>query len=370
MNEEELRHRLALHFLPGIGPVLSRALISYCGSIENIFNIKKSHLEKIPGIGRERAALIQKKDLYEKAEKEILFMKKYGVKSLFYLDKEYPSRLKNCDDAPLMLFYKGTADLNSERMVAIVGTRFITAYGKDITNILIEELVKFKVVIISGLAYGVDVHAHKCAVHYNIPTIGVVAHGLDRIYPAEHKSTAEKMVLNGGIITEYPSSTNPDRENFPARNRIVAGMCDAIVVIESAVKGGALITAELGNDYNRDVFAIPGRTTDHFSKGCNQLIMKNKAMLFENADHIAEIMNWDINEKVKSKKRRNQLELFSTLNDQEKKLVEILKSNGQIAIDAIAIHADLPVSNVSATLLHLEFAGVLRSLPGKVYELI
>ena len=370
MEEEELKHRLALHLLPGIGPVSARALLSYCGSIENIFRKKKSQLEKIPGIGSERAKFIQKKDLFEKAEEEILFMKKHHIKSLFYLDKDYPIRLKNCEDAPLMLFYKGNVSLNSDRVIAIVGTRFITPYGKDMTEKLIAELAKYRVVIVSGLAYGVDVQAHKSAINNNMPTIGVVAHGLDRLYPSENKATADKMMLNGAIISEYPSKTNPDRENFPARNRIVAGMCDAVVVIESAEKGGALITAELANDYNRDVFAMPGRITDHFSKGCHQLIRKNKAMLFESAIDIAEIMNWDDNLKPNKQKTQNQMELFKTLNDDEKKLVEILRTGGLMGIDSIALNSGIPVSKVSAALLNLEFSGLLRSLPGKVYELI
>jgi len=370
MNEEELKYRLALHFLPGIGPVLARALLSYCGSIENIFTKKKSQLEKIPGIGKERAEMIQKKDLFEKAENEILFMRKNGIESLFYLDKGYPERLKNCYDSPLMLFYKGNIDLNMARMVAIVGTRFITPYGKNFTEKLIADLAKYKVIVVSGLAYGVDVQAHKSSVNNNVPTIGVVAHGLDRLYPSENKATAEKMMLNGGIITEYPSGTKPDRENFPARNRIVAGMSDAVIVIESAEKGGALITAELANDYNRDVFALPGRTTDHFSKGCHQLIRKNKAMLFENADHIAEMMNWIDDDNENKKKTVYQPELFTSLNADEQRLVEILKLNGQTGIDTLAANAGITVSKTSVSLLNLEFAGLLRSLPGKVYELI
>ncbi len=370
MNDEELKYRLALHFLPGIGPVLARSLLSYCGSIENIFNRKKSHLERIPGIGKERAGRIQKKDLFEKAEKEILFLKKNGIEPLFYLDKNYPERLKNCYDSPLMLFYKGSVDLNSHRMIAIVGTRFITPYGKDFTERLIADLVQYNVVVVSGLAYGVDVQAHKSAVNNNVPTIGVVAHGLDRLYPSDNKPTADKMLLNGGIVTEYPSGTKPDRENFPARNRIVAGMCDAVIVIESAEKGGALITAELANDYNRDVFALPGRTTDHFSKGCHQLIRKNKAMLFENAAQIAEMMNWIDDETKSRKKQYLQPELFTALSEDEKKILELLKLNNQMGIDALAVNAGMSVSRASVSLLSLEFAGLLRSLPGKVYELI
>ncbi len=370
INKEELRLQLALHFMPGIGPVLARALLSYCGSIENIFNRKKSQLEKIPGFGKERAALVKPKDLFEKADDEIIFMKNNGIVPIFYLDKDYPFRLKNCDDAPLMLFYKGNVNLNPKRMIAIVGTRFITPYGREVTAKLVEDLTELNVVIVSGLAYGVDVQAHKCAVQHNIPTIGVVAHGLDRLYPSENKAIAVKMLMNGGIISEYPSGTIPDRMNFPARNRIVAGMCDAVVVVESAEKGGALITAELANDYNRDVFALPGRITDYYSKGCHQLIRQNKAMLFENAAQIAEMLQWDDKLADRREKKENQLQLFMSFTDDEKKLVEFLKAERVSSIDSLSIHVSLPVSKVSAILLNLEFSGVLRSLPGKMYELI
>ncbi len=365
---DELKYRLALHFLPGIGPVSGRALLSYCGTIENIFRMKKSQLEKVPGIGKERASLIHKKDLFEGVDKEINYMEKNGIRPLYFLDKEYPARLKNCEDAPLMVFYKGVADLNAQRMLAIVGTRFITPYGKDMTEKIVQELAQYNVTIISGLAYGVDVQAHKCALKHTIPTIGVVAHGLDRIYPSDHKIIAEKMLDCGGLLSEYASMTKPDRNNFPARNRIVAGMSDAVIVIESAEKGGALITADLANDYNREVFALPGRSTDHFSKGCHYLIRKNKAMLFENAGHIAEMMFWD-DEKGKVKKK-NQLELFDTLSDEERTLVRILGENGMTGIDALAILTDISVNKLSSLLLNLEFAGLLKTLPGKRYELV
>ncbi|MEO8087024.1 MAG: DNA-processing protein DprA, partial [Bacteroidota bacterium] len=242
-TDEQLKYQIALTLLPGVGPVLAKNLVSYCGSVENIFKKKKANLERVPGIGVERAAAITSHDVFEQAEKEVAFIRKHKINSLFYTEAEYPLRLKNCDDAPPLLFFKGTCDLNSQRMVAIVGTRNSTAYGKEITEQLVADLVKYEAVIVSGLAYGIDIIAHKACVKNNLPTIGVMAHGLDRIYPGEHKPTAEKMVKHGGVLTEFISKTNPDRENFPSRNRIVAGMVDAVVVIESAIKGGALITA-------------------------------------------------------------------------------------------------------------------------------
>jgi DNA processing protein len=370
MNEEELKYRLALHLVKGIGPVSARALISYCGSVENIFKKKKAQLERIPGIGKGRAAGIHRKDLFVRAEEEMNFLYKNEIRPLFCLDENYPSRLKNCEDAPLMLFYKGGANLNHDRMIAVVGTRYITPYGKAMTEKLIEELVRYRVVVVSGLAYGVDVQAHRSALKNGIPTVGVVAHGLDRLYPAENKSIADRMIREGGLVTEYPGRTKPDRENFPARNRIVAGMCDAVVVIESAEKGGALITADLANDYNREVFALPGRTTDVFSRGCHRLIMQNKAMLYESGDDIAAMMGWEDPGRGGKKKLPAQHELFSALNEEEQKLIHVLRETGKTGIDVLAQKAQLPVSRTSSVLLNLEFAGILRTLPGKCYELI
>ena len=327
-------------------------------------------MERIPGIGRERALIIRKSNLFKRAEEEISYMNKNGIRPLFYLDEDYPRRLKNCDDAPLMLFYKGNAVLNSKRIVSVVGTRFMTPYGKYETEKLIEQLVKYKVTIVSGLAYGVDVQAHRSALKHGLDTIGVIAHGLDKMYPSENKPTADRMLQQGGLLTEYPFKTNPDRENFPARNRIVAGMSDAVIVIESAEKGGALITAELGNDYNREVFALPGRTNDHFSKGCHKLIRENKAMLFENAKHIAEMMSWEDDTQPLKINKSIQQELFATFGKDEMKVIETLKQTGNTGIDELAAHVLFPVGKVSGILLNLEFAGVLRSLPGKRYELI
>lgn len=366
--DECLKYQVALTLIPGIGSVLAKNLVSYCGSIENIFKRKKSQLEKIPGIGAERADAILNHKTFERAEEEVLFIRKHKIKSFFYLDQDYPARLKNCDDAPILLFLKGETDLNVQRIVAIVGTRNATAYGKQITESFLEGFSKYNATIVSGLAYGIDIIAHKEALKNNLPTIGVLAHGLDRIYPSAHKPVAEKMIRNGGVLTEFISKTNPDRENFPSRNRIVAGMTDATIVIESATKGGALITADIANSYNRDVFAVPGKIGEKFSEGCHELIRLNKAMLVETADQVAEMLNW--NDDVSTKKENKQLKFFHELKSEEKVLVGLLQQKGKLDIDNMTIHSNMPMSKVSSTLLNLEFAGVLRSLPGKVYELV
>ncbi len=366
--DEQLKYQIALTLLPGVGSVLAKNLVSYCGSIENIFKRKKSQLEKIPGIGSERADGILNHTVFKRAEEEVAFIRKHRIRTFFYLDKDYPARLKNCDDAPVLLFLKGNAELNTQRFIALVGTRNSTPYGKQVTEMLVEGFAKYNATIVSGLAYGIDIIAHKASLKNNVPTIGVLAHGLDRIYPAAHKPVAEKMINCGGVITEFISKTNPDRENFPARNRIVAGMTDATLVIESATKGGALITADIANSYNRDVFAIPGKIGEKFSEGCHELIRLNRAMLVESADQIAEVLNW--NDNASKKKENTQLKFFHELKSEEKVLVNLLHQNGKLDIDSITIQANMAMSKVSSTLLNLEFAGVLRSLPGKVYELL
>jgi DNA processing protein len=366
-SDEQLKYQIALTLLPGVGPVLARNLVSYCGSVENIFKKKKANLEKIPGIGADRAAAIVNHAVFDRAEKEVAFIRKHKITCLFYTDKDYPVRLKNCEDAPTLLFFKGACDLNSSRMVAIVGTRNSTSYGKEITEQLVAGLVKYEAVIVSGLAYGIDIIAHKACVKNNLPTIGVMAHGLDRIYPGEHKPIAEKMVKNGGVLTEFISKTNPDRENFPSRNRIVAGMVDAVIVVESALKGGALITADIANGYNREVFAVPGRANSTYSQGCNDYIRQNKAALAENAEHIAELMSWNAPQKANSKM---QLNIFRELKPEEKVLVDLLKEKGRIDIDTLMLQSGMPVHKVSTTLLNLEFEGMLKALPGKMFELV
>jgi DNA processing protein len=275
--------------------------------------------------------------------------------------------LRQCDDAPIVLFYKGNADLNPRRSLAIVGTRRISPYGKEILQEFMDVLCSYDVTIISGLAYGVDILAHKEALRLGMPTVGVTAHGLDRLYPSIHRPVAERMLENGGILTEYPSGTTPDRDNFPARNRIVAGITDATVIIESAVKGGALITAEFANDYNREVFAFPGRINDAYSKGCNQLIKANKAMLIESAEHLIEAMNW--NAAVPPSRTSKQLDIFIDLSPLQERIIRCLSGSGWKHLDEIAWESQELVGPVSATLLELEFKEIVVTGPGKVFKL-
>lgn len=366
-SDEQLKYQIALTMLPGIGAVVSKNLVSYCGSVENIFKKKKANLERIPGIGTERAETISNHNVFEKAEKEVTFIRKHQITTLFYTDKEYPLRLKNCEDAPILLFSRGKFELNPLRSVAIVGTRNATSYGKNVTEQLVADLAKYDVTILSGLAYGIDIMAHRACLKNNIPTIGVLAHGLNRMYPQEHKSTAEKMLKNGGVLTEFTTTTKFAATNFPARNRIVAGMADAVVMVESAIKGGSLITADIANGYNREVFAIPGKANEKYSQGCNDYIRQNKAALAENAEHIAELMGWNTSEKSSVKK---QFQLFRELTVDEKVLVDILKEKGKTDIDTLTLQTGLPVHKISTTLLNLEFDGMLKALPGKMFELL
>lgn len=367
-NHDELFiHRIALTLIEGVGDVLAKQLVSYCGSVEAVFREKKRILEKIPEIGPKTAASIAGFKNFARAEKELEFIQRHGIDLFFYLDENYPARLKNCYDAPILLYYKGTSNLNHSRMVAIVGTRNSSDYGKNFTIKIVEELIQMKATIVSGLAYGIDITAHKACVQQGIETIGVMAHGLDRIYPQAHSSVARKMVIHGGLITEHTSGADPDRENFPKRNRIIAGLCDAVIVVEAAKKGGALITADIANSYNRDVFALPGRIDDTYSEGCNMLIKSNRAALIQSAADIRYIMGWDDSENPH--KQALQKSLFVELNEDEKNLVGFISEQGRTAIDAIVIHSGMPSSKVASILLNLEFSGVIRCLPGKVFVL-
>lgn len=362
----DLLYQLSLTLVPNIGPVQAKILLQHCEA-EEIFHAKKSFLEKIEGIGPVKADSIKKFNGFHLAEEEIKFIEKYKIKPLFVTDEAYPKRLLNCYDSPTMLFYRGNADLNAPKIIAVIGTRSNTDYAKQITEKLLKDLSSLNVTIVSGLAYGVDAIAHKAALKNNLPTIGVLAHGLDHIYPSEHTSLARDMVKNdGGLLTEFRRNTKPDKHNFPTRNRIVAGMSDATIVIETGLKGGSMITAELANSYNKDVFALPGKVTDPKSAGCNYLIKNNKAMLLTDTQEIIEIMGWEEKKKSDSKKQR---ELFIELSPEEKLIVDILKQRESVHIDDINNHSGLSSSAVAGAILSLELQSVVLSLPGKLYRL-
>jgi DNA processing protein len=367
MSFNERVYQVALNMLPGIGPVSAKRLVSYCGSAGEVFRQKKSHLLKIPHIGVATVAALKNKEVLLRAEKELEFAEKKDIRILFYLDKDYPNRLKQCYDAPAVLFFQGNVSLDYKRIVSIVGTRKVTAFGEALTEKLMQDFSEQNILIISGLAYGVDICAHRAALNVGLPTVGVLAHGLDLLYPAAHKSTAKKMIEQGGLLSDFPSGTKPEPENFPMRNRIVAGLCDATIVIESGESGGSMITAEFSNNYNRDVFAFPGRVGDVYSAGCHKLIKKNKAALVESAADILTFMGWDeINSNSKSAK---QSELILPMNPDEEKIVSALRDHGNVYIDEICTSSGYAMGKVSAILLTLEFAGVVKSLPGKFYRL-
>lgn len=365
MNDQ-LLYQIALTLVPNIGDVHAKALINHFGSAEAIFKASKRNLEELEGIGSVRAGSIKSYYDFSRAEEEILFIKKYKITPLFITDKEYPQRLLNCYDSPAMLYYKGNANLNQSKIVAIVGTRNNNEYGKNTCEKLVEELTSEDILIVSGLAFGIDSIAHKASLKNNLKTIGVLAHGLDIIYPSQNSSLAKQMTANGGLLTEFKSNTKPDRQNFPSRNRIVAGISDAIIVIETGIKGGSLITAELANGYNKDVFAFPGRINDTKSEGCNYLIKTNKAGLLTSAQDLLENMGWTQTKKISAKKQR---ELFIELTPDEKVIVEILQLQDQVHIDELYIKSKLNSSKVAAALLMLEMQNVVISLPGKIYKL-
>ena len=362
--ESDLKYKIGITLIPKIGAVNAKKLIAYCGGVEAVFKESRKALLKIPGIGENIVNNILGSKVLERAEKEINFIEKYGITPLFYTDEEYPKRLLQCEDGPVMLYYKGNASLNKKRVLAIVGTRRSTSYGKIMCEKILEGLKEKDVLIVSGLAYGIDSCAHRFSVKSGIPTVGVLGHGLDRIYPSENRSVAEKMVNNGGLLTEFMSGTIPDRENFPKRNRIIAGISDATLVVESGKKGGAIITADIAFSYNRDVFAVPGRVDDQYSKGCNYLLKTNKAAMAESAEDIAYLLGWD---NVKKQDNR-QLELFNDLTPDEQILVDLLQSNGECGIDELMVKSGLPLSKIANALLNMEFKGIVISLPGKRYR--
>ncbi len=363
---DSLKYKIALMLIPKVGSINGKKLVAYCGGVEGIFKEKKQALLKIPGIGKSTVWAIKQKTTMERVEKELDFIQKHEITPLFFLDKDYPRRLKQCVDGPLMLFYKGSCDLNAKRILAVVGTRRPSDHGKAACIRFIEDLADPGLVIVSGLAYGIDSVAHRAALDNEMESVAVLAHGLDIIYPAQNREIAGRMLGQGGLLTEFFSNTNPDRENFPKRNRIVAGMSDAVLVIESAEKGGALITADIANSYDRDVFAVPGRLTDEVSVGCNYLIKSNKAALVQSAEDIKYLMGWDDQPDTIAGKQHK---ILFDLSREESLVIEVLKQHGSLNIDQIYNLVQLGTSQLSAVLLGLEFKGAIRNLPGKVYKM-
>jgi DNA processing protein len=364
--DENLKYKVALTLIHNIGDVRAKNLVSYCGSVEAVFKEKRANLEKVPGIGTVYAKAVFEQNVFKRAEEEMKFIEKNGITPVFYLDATYPKRLSHCEDSPVLLYLKGNTDLNNEKIISIVGTREATDYGRELCEKLVADLAVFNPLIVSGLAYGIDIYAHKAALDNGIQTVGVFAHGLDKVYPAVHKSIAERMMLQGGLLTDFTSKTKPDRENFPRRNRIVAGIADATIVVESKKDGGSLITADIANSYNRDVFAFPGKVGDDTSEGCNNIIKQNKAALIQSAADIIYIMGW---ESIKKENAPVQKQLFVELKPEEETLVNILKNKNTLNVDDICLMAKMPMSKVSSLLLTLEFSGIVRSLPGKMYKL-
>ncbi|RKS01132.1 DNA-processing protein DprA [Flavobacterium sp. 102] len=367
MNTNELFHVLALSRIDGVGDIVAKKLISHCGSAENVFKGKLKDLKAIDGVGDVLLRNLKNKIVFERAEQELQYIQNENIKVLYFQNDDYPDRLKHCIDGPVLLFASGNFDFQNRKMISIVGTRQITSYGTEFCKKLIEDLAIFNPIIVSGFAYGVDIIAHQSAMENDLQTIGVLAHGLNQIYPKSHKKYVAKLEQNGGFLTEFWSNSNPEKENFVKRNRIVAGMSEATIVIESADKGGSLITANMANDYNRDVFAVPGRTTDKYSQGCNDLIKTQRANLITSAADLIYCLNWALEvQETKS----IQKQLFVTLDFEEQKIYDYLQKNGKQLLDIVALECDFPIFKISSILLTMELKGIVRPLPGKLFEAV
>ncbi len=360
-----LVHKIALTLIKNIGSRQAKKLLVTFGTAEEIFSAKKNMLLQIEGIGEKIASSILNTDALLKAEKQLAFIKKHKIEVLFYTDVNYPKRLRDCYDAPILLYFKGKTNFNQKRVISIVGTRNATAYGKELCKKLVETLQPYDVLIISGLAYGIDVTAHKESLNFQIPTVGVLGHGLDRMYPSAHAEIARNMMMDGGLLTEFLPGTSPDKENFPKRNRIIAGLCDVLIVVEASKKGGALITADIANSYFKDVYAFPGRTNDQYSEGCNFLIKTNRAGLINDPKDLIYYLGWE-DEEIEKVKAQSKLPL--NLTETEFLIVNLLK-NDVMDVDELSSKTNLPQSKLVMALLTLEMQGIVVMLPGKCYQL-
>jgi DNA processing protein len=368
MEEVSLRHKIALGIIPRIGDINARKLVSHFGSVEAVFHESYRNLIKIPGIGSELAKQITSRSYLDIADKEIEYLRKNNIRTYFYLDSDYPFRLSQCDDSPVVFFFMGNCDLNASKILSVVGTRNATIKGKEVCEKIIAGLAAGHndLIIVSGLAYGIDITSHKAALANNLQTIGVLGHGFKTTYPSVHTSVAKAMVKNGGLLTDFISDTLPERNNFIKRNRIIAGLSDATLIVESGIKGGALITSDIANSYNRDVFAVPGRPDDQWSAGCNNMIKNNKAALVENSEDIETYLSW----KPSKKGTPVQKTLFNELTDTEKQIFKQLNIEGELTIDQICQAMEMPVYKLSSMLLQMEFNGIVKCYPGNIYRLM
>ena len=362
----DLLYLISLTQVPQVGSIHARTLLQHFGSAEQIFKSSVYSLETIEGIGKIRARSIKSFRDFGLAEKEIAFLQRYGIRALSLQDADYPQRLLTAYDAPVLLFYKGNADLNKTRTVSIVGTRRNSDYGKLVTEKLIRELTAYDVLIVSGLAFGIDAIAHKTALKHGLTTVAVLAHGLSSLYPPEHAQLSKQMVKQGGLLTEYISQVKASKHHFPIRNRIVAAISDCTIVTETAVKGGSMITADLANGYHREVFAMPGRTTDYKSAGCNWLIRNNQASLLENTQDLIKMLGWEEKKKPATK---DQGELFIVLNEVEQRIMDLLTEREQMHIDVINSTTGFPNSLNAGALLELEMKDLICSMPGRIYRI-
>lgn len=367
MTDNDLLYTLALQHVPNIGDITAKRLISHCGTAEAVLKEKKQNLLKIDGIGNVTLSDLNKANHLKEAEKEIDFIKNNNINVSFFKEDNYPEKLKHCIDGPILLFQTGNIHLKQQRIISIVGSRKITTSGVAFCEDLVEKLAIYNPVIVSGFAYGTDITAHKAALKHNLQTIGCLAHGMNQIYPAVHKKYMVDVEKNGGFFTDFWSTDNFDRNNFLKRNRVIAGLSEATIVIESAEKGGSLVTADIANSYNRDVFAVPGRTTDLQSTGCNNLIKYQKAHMMTTALDVPYILNWKLEEENKP---AIQKQLFVELDATEKVIYNYLKDNEKQQLDMIAINCDLPIFKIAGVLLNMELKGVIRPLPGKLFEVI
>lgn len=362
----ELVYKIALTMVPKVGPITGRLLMRYAGTPEELFKSSKRALLKIPGIGPAIAAAITAKEILHAAERELEIASREGIQPVFYTDAGYPQRLQHYPDSPLMLFFKGAADLNPARCISVIGTRKPSHYGVGFCEEFLLGVRHYSPTIISGLAYGIDVVAHKKAMELGLPTIGVVAHGLGNMYPADHRAVARRMIESGGLLSEYSFHTPAEKEYFPLRNRIVAGLCDALLVVETGTEGGSLITAQFANEYHKDVFAVPGRVKDATSAGCNLLIKTHRANLVESPLDFIQAMRWDEPER----KQNPQQALFPLLEPEEQKIVDLLSRRRETGMDELAAAVDIAQGDLASRLLELELKGLVKSLPGKRFALL